>query len=286
MTKHTNEARYGRPVPARPNDGVAWITGASSGIGYALALELAREGWHVIASARSQDKLNALSAERIEGKGKITAWPLDVTNRDANEAAVKGIEAEHGPIALTVLNAGVFQPVAGEALDTDAFVKTFDVNLYGVVYSLVPLLAAMRQRGFGQIAMVSSVTGYGGLPSSAAYGATKAALINMAECLKFDTDKFGVLLQVVNPGCVDTPATEENAFEMPALVPVAKAAQRIAEGLRAGSFEITFPKRFTYALKLLQFLPYRAYFWLLKLGTKWNDRPLEPPLDHNRSTQD
>ncbi|MEM1365105.1 MAG: SDR family NAD(P)-dependent oxidoreductase, partial [Pseudomonadota bacterium] len=261
-----------------PNDGVAWITGASSGIGYALAVELAREGWHVIASARSEDKLNALAAEQIDGKGRISAWPLDVTDRQANEDAVFGIEETHGPIALTVLNAGIFQPVAGEALDTDAFVKTFDVNLYGVVYSLVPLLAAMRKRGAGQIALVSSVTGYGGLPSSAAYGATKAALINMAESLKFDTDKFGVLLQVVNPGFVDTPATEENAFEMPALVPVEKAAQRIAEGLRGGSFEITFPKRFTYTLKALQFLPYRAYFWLLKRGTKWNERPLEPPL--------
>ncbi|MEN0087479.1 MAG: SDR family NAD(P)-dependent oxidoreductase [Pseudomonadota bacterium] len=285
MTSSTNEAHYGKPIPARPNNGVAWITGASSGIGYALTLELAREGWHVVASARSEDKLNALAATAIDGKGHITAWPLDVSDRSANEAAIAGIEAEHGPIALTVLNAGIFQPVAGEALDTDAFVKTFDVNLYGVVYSLVPLLATMRRRGKGQIALVSSVTGYGGLPSSAAYGATKAALINMAESLKFDTDKFGVLLQVINPGFVDTPATGENAFDMPALVPVDVAARRIAEGLRAGNFEITFPKRFTYALKALQFLPYRAYFWLLKRGTKWNERPLEPPLDDHPSAE-
>ncbi|MEO0635803.1 MAG: SDR family NAD(P)-dependent oxidoreductase [Pseudomonadota bacterium] len=277
MTDKNKQPPLSRPEPARPNDGVAWITGASSGIGKALALELAQEGWHVIASARSEEKLNKLAATPIEGKGQISAWPLDVTDRDASESAIEGIEAQYGPIAMSVMNAGIFKPVAGEALDTDEFIKTFDVNLYGVVYSLVPLLAAMRRRGNGQVALVSSVTGYGGLPSSAAYGATKAALINMAESLKFDTDKFGVLIQVVNPGFVDTPATEENAFEMPALVPVETAARRIAEGLRGGAFEITFPKRFTYALKGLQFLPYRLYFWLLKRGTKWNERPLEPP---------
>jgi NAD(P)-dependent dehydrogenase (short-subunit alcohol dehydrogenase family) len=264
-----------KPEPARPNDGVAWVTGASSGIGYALALELAAEGWTVIASARSEDKLVSLSQEAGQRGGNIVPFALDVTQREKCEAAVTEIENAHGPIALAVFNAGIFKPVYGEALIVEDFVKTFDVNLYGVVYSLVPLIDAMRARGKGQITLVSSVTGYGGLPSGAAYGATKAAHINMAECLKFDLDKIGVLIQVVNPGFVDTPATEKNAFEMPALVKVEVAAKRIASGLRGGQFEITFPKRFTYFLKVLQFLPYRMYFWLIKKGTKWDERPLE-----------
>jgi NAD(P)-dependent dehydrogenase (short-subunit alcohol dehydrogenase family) len=255
------------------------VTGASSGIGRALAMKLAEEGWTVVVSARSEDKLSELS-DKAAGKGlSIKPYELDVTDREACQSAIAKIEADHGPIALAVFNAGVFQPVYGEALEIDDFVKTFDVNLYGVVYALVPLIDAMRERGQGQIALVSSVTGYGGLPSSAAYGATKAALINMAECLKFDLDKIGVLIQVVNPGFVDTPATEQNEFDMPALVPVDTAAKRIAGGLRGGQFEITFPKRFTYSLKVLQFLPYRLYFWLLKKGTKWDQRELKPPRD-------
>jgi NAD(P)-dependent dehydrogenase (short-subunit alcohol dehydrogenase family) len=129
------------------------------------------------------------------------------------------------------------------------FDKSFAVNLSGVVNGLVPAIDRMKARGRGQSAFVSSVTGYGGMPTSAAYGATKAALINMAESLKFDLDKFGVSIQVVNPGFVDTPATADNAFSMPALMQPDEAARRIAQGLKSGSFEITFPRRFTYVLK-------------------------------------
>ncbi|MEN9895651.1 MAG: hypothetical protein RIR97_1503, partial [Pseudomonadota bacterium] len=130
----------------------------------------------------------------------------------------------------------------------------------------------MKTQGAGQIAIVSSVTGYGGLPTSAAYGASKAALINMAESLKFDLDKLGVRIQIINPGFVETAATAKNEFEMPALLKSDEAAERIYSGLQGQGFEITFPKRFTYGLKALQFLPYRAYFWLLNRATGWKNR--------------
>ena len=260
---------------ATPADGSAWVTGASSGIGKALALELAGEGFTVHATARSEQALGELAGQSAGLRGRIIAAPGDVTDTKAMAGIAERIDADGNGLALAVFNAGVYLPVHGETLKVEDFDKTFAVNLSGVVNGLVPAIARMKARGRGQVAIVSSVTGYGGMPTSAAYGATKAALINMAESLKFDLDKFGVRIQVINPGFVDTPATADNAFEMPALVQPELAAKRIARGLKSGSFEITFPRRFTYVLKALQFLPYPAYFWLMNAATGWKNRPLE-----------
>lgn len=260
---------------AKPSDGSAWVTGASSGIGRDLALKLAREGYTVYATARSEDALLELAHASGGLKGEIRAAAADVTDQQAMAELAGRIDADGGGLALAVFNAGVYLPVYGETLKVADFDKSFAVNLSGVVNGLVPAVARMKARGRGQIAIVSSVTGYGGMPTSAAYGATKAALINMAESLKFDLDKFGVRIQVINPGFVDTPATADNAFEMPALLQPEDAARRIAEGLKSTSFEITFPRRFTYVLKALQFLPYPTYFALMNAATGWKKRPLE-----------
>lgn len=260
---------------ARPADGSAWVTGASSGIGRALALDLARDGFTVFATARSEDDLERLAGEANGLKGKIIAAPSDVTDAQAMAELVGRIDGEGPGLALAVFNAGVYLPVHGETLRVEDFDKTFAVNLSGVVNGLVPAVGRMKTRGRGQLAIVSSVTGYGGLPTSAAYGATKAALINLAESLKFDLDKFGIRIQIIAPGFVDTPATADNAFTMPALMQPDKAAARIAAGLKSSAFEITFPRRFTYVLKALQFLPYSAYFALINAATGWKKRPLE-----------
>jgi NAD(P)-dependent dehydrogenase (short-subunit alcohol dehydrogenase family) len=260
---------------ARPADGSAWVTGASSGIGRALALDLAREGFSVFATARSEDDLNRLAAESESLKGTIVAAPGDVTDAESMAELVARIDGDGAGLALAIFNAGVYLPVHGETLKVEDFDKTFAVNLSGVVNGLVPAIERMKKRGRGQLAIVSSVTGYGGLPTSAAYGATKAALINLAESLKFDLDKLGVRIQVICPGFVDTPATADNAFTMPALMQPGDAASRIASGLKSSSFEITFPRRFTYVLKALQFLPYSAYFGLINRATGWKKRPLE-----------
>ena len=260
---------------ARPEDGSAWVTGASSGIGRALALNLAREGYTVYATARGADALAELERAGQGLKGRIVAAPGDVTDADAMAALAERIDTEGSGLALAVFNAGIYLPVHGETLKVADFEKSFAVNLSGVVNGLVPALKRMKARGRGHLAIVSSVTGYGGMPTSAAYGATKAALINMAESLKFDLDKLGVRIQVINPGFVDTPATSDNAFDMPALLQPEEAASRIARGLRSPGFEITFPRRFTYLLKALQFLPYPAYFALMNAATGWKKRPLE-----------
>lgn len=251
---------------------VAWVTGASSGIGRALALELARQGVKVAATARRGEELATLAAEAAATGGVILPCEGDVTDAEGIAAVEKKAVAAFGPIDLAVLNAGLFIPVKAEPFDLAAFVKTFDVNLKGAAACLAAVLPAMTARRSGRVVIVASVTGYGGLPSSAAYGATKAALINMAESLKFDLDKLGVSIQVANPGFVDTPATQKNEFEMPALMEVGEAAKRIVRGVESGGFEITFPKRFTYVLKVLRLLPYPAYFWLITKATGWDKK--------------
>ncbi|WP_426236379.1 SDR family NAD(P)-dependent oxidoreductase [Pararhizobium sp. DWP1-1-3] len=258
---------------AHPELGLAWVTGASSGIGRALALRLVRDGFNVVVTARDHEKLVQLQHES-PGPGKIIVLDGDVTDPRDMERILAAIEYEHGSMVLAVLNAGFYVAVHGEDLHREDFEKTFAVNLNGTVNCLLPAVRHMKARGQGQIAIVSSVTGYGGLPTSAAYGATKAALINMAESLKFDLDKVSVRLQIINPGFVETAATAKNAFPMPALVSAEVAADRIAEGLKSSGFEITFPRRFTYVMKLLNLLPYGLYFWLINRATGWKTRPL------------
>ncbi|MEM0899166.1 MAG: SDR family NAD(P)-dependent oxidoreductase [Pseudomonadota bacterium] len=256
-------------------DGVAWITGASAGIGRDLALKMARNGYKVIASARSEDKLKALEEESADLSGSIHAAVCDVTDRAAMDKVVTDIEQNHGPIRLAVFNAGNYWPTEGEALNIDKFIKTYEINVFGVLHGLVPVVERMKRHGKGQVALVASVSGYSGLPAASAYGASKAAINNMAESLKFDFDKINIRIQVVNPGFIDTPLTEKNEFDMPFLMPVDKAVDRMISGFEGGGFEITMPRRFTYMLKLLLFLPHSAYFWLMKRSTKWNERKLE-----------
>ncbi|MBY5552598.1 SDR family NAD(P)-dependent oxidoreductase [Rhizobium leguminosarum] len=262
-----------RDFIAHPEHGIVWISGASSGIGRALALRLAGEGYKVAVTARSHEKLVELQAEANGLSGSIIVLDGDVTDAEDMEHVMASIEYEHGTLAMAILNAGVCLPVHADDLKRTDFEKSFAVNLSGVVNCLLPAIRHMKAKGQGQIAIVSSVTGYGGLPTGAAYGATKAALINMAESLKFDLDKMGIRIQLVSPGFVDTPATRKNAFPMPALVSVEEAAREIAAGLKSQAFEITFPKRFTAMLKLARLLPYSVYFTLVNRVTGWRDRP-------------
>lgn len=241
---------------------VIWITGASSGIGRALALRLAKDGHHIAASARNQDALARLSAE-ASGSGSIRAWPLDVTDPATVTAAFGAIERDLGPIDVAVLAAGNHHPVAAKDFRAAELATLVEINLIGVANALEPLMQAMIGRGRGRIAIVSSVAGYRGLPTSAYYGATKAALINLAESLKFDLDRHGVTMQLIDPGFVKTPLTDRNTFKMPCLISPEEAAEAIARGLQGRGFEIAFPRRFTTILKLLRCLPYRLYFPLM-----------------------
>lgn len=256
------------PRPSRKADGLAWITGGSSGIGRALALQLAREGWTVVISSRTREDLEAVAAE-AEGPGIIHAAPVDTTDADVVEATVAKIEAEHGPIALAVLNAGIYEPVHAETPDFKAYAKTFRVNLEGTAACVCALSPRMVERGRGHIAIVSSATAFGGMPTASAYGASKAALVNMAECLRIELHRHGVFVQLVTPGFVDTPAQDDNEFPKPFMITPEKAARRMAKGFRTKRFEITFPRRFTWMLKAIYALPAEWYLPLVRKQTGW-----------------
>jgi NAD(P)-dependent dehydrogenase (short-subunit alcohol dehydrogenase family) len=260
------------PVVATPADGLFWITGASSGIGYAVALEAARRGWRVVATARRPDELEALAAAAQGLPGTIIPAPADVTDAAGLAAVVTQIEAAHGPIARAFLNAGIYLPVRFIPFEADKMHRSFAVNVGGTINALAALAPAMGGRGRGQIAINASVAGFSGLPTSAAYGATKAALNNMAESLWLEGIHTGILFQVVNPGFIRTPATDVNPFPMPFLMEVEPAARRVLDGMETGQFEITFPRRFTYFLKVLRMLPRRWYLPLIRWSTGWNDK--------------
>lgn len=262
---------------ANPGDGVVWITGASTGIGRAVALNLCRQGYTVAATARDVERLHSLEAETAELKGRSFAFACDVTDEKAMLATINDIEAKLGPVALAIFNAGNYFPTRGDRLDTLNIINTFEINLFGVVYGLVPTAARMRERGRGQIVIVGSASSYFGWPSASSYGASKAALNNMAEGLKYDFDKMNIRIQVVNPGFVDTPLTEKNAFKMPALMKVEDAAARLIQAIESGGFETSFPQRFTWFLKVLRLLPQAARFLVLNRLTGWKSRPLSAP---------
>lgn len=244
-----------------------WITGASSGIGRALTLALAKAGDRIAASARSEEALEQLADEAKSMPGSIHAFPLDVTDAEAVAATADAIARDLGGIDLAVLNAGTHHPVEARDFKADEFEALLEVNLLGTARCLEQLLEPMIARKSGHIAIVASVAGYSGLPTASYYGSSKAALINLAECLRFDLAPLGVKLQLIDPGFVETPLTDKNDFTMPFLIDVETAASRIVAGLEKNVFEIHFPRRFTYLLKLLGFLPYGWYFPLVARAT-------------------
>ena len=259
---------------ANPKDGVAWVTGASSGIGRAVALDLARDGYAVAVTARGKEELSALVDEAAHLGHRIIAFPADVTDAKAMAEAVEAIEAQAGPIVLALFNAGTYFPTRGDRMEIANFVKTFEVNVFGVLNGMAPMVRRMRERGRGHIAIVASVSSYFGWPATGAYGGSKAALNNIAESLKFDLDRMNIRIKVMNPGFINTPLTQKSAFPMPALMEVEEAARRMVAGLKWGGFETTFPHRFTWFLKVLRFLPQPVRFWFVKKATRWDKRPL------------
>ncbi len=248
-----------------PADGSVWITGASAGIGRAVALDMAKRGWKVYATARRAEPLEALAAEN-DG---IVPVPGDVTSLDDMKAAVARITTD-GPLALAILNAGIYKPMRAQTFSAADARQTFDVNLTGVANGLEPVLQHMIERQHGHIALVASVAGYRGLPNAVAYSPTKAGLIAMAEALAMDLVDLGVRISVINPGFVETEATSVNEFDMPMLLQPDDAARRIVDGLEKPGFEIRFPWQFAAFLRLIGALPNRAYIWAVRKALGWD----------------
>ena len=245
-----------------PTAKTAWITGASSGIGYALAQVMAADGWRVAASARNAEKLDELRGSIGNGPGQILPIPMDVTDPGSVERGIEQVREALGTPHLAVLNAGTHQPTPVEQLSAADFRRLMELNVMGTVHCLEAVIPDMIARRSGHIAIVASLAGYIGLPTAAAYGLTKAGLINMAEALKPELEGHQVKLQLVNPGFVKTPLTDLNPFSMPFLMELDAAADAFYRGLRSNAFEIVFPRRFAYLMKLFRLLPYPLTFAL------------------------
>ncbi len=248
---------------------VIWITGASSGIGKALALKFANEGWQVAASARRENLLNEISVLNEN----ISSFPLDVTNKDNCKETFQLIKNKYQNIDICFFSTGTWDPKKEKEIDVDQMKKVMEVNFFGTLNCIKVVENYFREKNSGHISIVSSIAGYRGLPNSTGYGASKAALNNLAESLYFDFGRYNVRVSLVSPGFIKTPMTDKNEFKMPFLKTTEFAADKIYKGLIHGSsFEIDFPKELTLILKFLKILPDWLYFKIIRKLTKYQKR--------------
>ncbi|MDE2259277.1 MAG: SDR family NAD(P)-dependent oxidoreductase [Betaproteobacteria bacterium] len=249
-----------------------WIIGASSGIGAETALLLAERGAWVALSARRSDALEALRARFAPGAGAAaTVLPLDITDPAAVDRAAQTLLARWDGLDLVLIAAGMYDALRASSFNAahlPVLRMVMDVNLMGTYHVLAATLPLLTRQGRGGIAIISSVAGYNGLPRALAYAPSKAALNNLCEGLYFELRPLGLAVYRICPGFIATAMTAGNNFTMPALLPAKAAASEIVNGMERGEFEIHFPKRFTYFLKVMSWLPRRLYFILLRMGSR------------------
>ena len=247
------------------NNKVIWITGGSSGIGKALAYKFANEGWQVALSARREELLNEIS----KSNNNIHSFPLDVLDVEKCKEVFNKIVSKFENIDIVVFSTGIHDPNSEKKLNLDSIRKIMETNFFGTINSINSVYNYFKEKKSGHISIVSSVAGYRGLPTAGAYCASKSALISYAESLYFDMKRFNVRVSVVNPGFIKTPMTDQNPFPMPMIVSAKFAAEEMFKGLtKSNSFEIHFPKKFTFIMKILKIMPNWLYLKLIKKGMK------------------
>lgn len=234
-----------------------WIIGASHGIGEALAQELAREGATIIASGRSKPALKELCSA-LEGSDHL-CLPMDVQDERQVRDALKTLTNHYGVLDTVIYMAGIYTPAHAWDFDLRDARETININLNGIFTMLGTIVPEFIRQRHGHIVLTGSVVGYRGLPGAMAYGASKAAIINLAETIHSDLINKNIKVQLINPGFVATRLTEKNDFELPCQISKEDAAIAIRKGLQSRRFEIHFPKRFTYLMKLARMLPNWLY---------------------------
>jgi len=237
-----------------------WLTGASYGIGKALAEELAARGAKLALTARSRDKLNTLRDE-LKGKAEdVLVLPGDVTDADAIAGIVAQINDAWGGVDILIANAGthVFTE-PDQTFDAEEYLGLMDLNYGGVLRCIEAVLPDMLERKAGQLVGVASLAGYRALPRAAAYGASKSALHHFLESVRFHLAEHGLTVTIVNPGFVKTPLTDKNDFDMPFLVEADKAARIMCDGIAKRKDEVSFPIPFNWTIALMRVIPWFIY---------------------------
>ena len=234
--------------------GAVLITGASSGIGEALARDYAESGRFLALSGRDKQRLESV-AEACRGFGaEVAAQTVDVADRDATAKWISDIDADH-PLDLVIANAGIAAGTGGRGESENQTRDIFAINLAGVLNTVWPALGPMRKRRHGQIAIVSSIAAFRGFPGTPAYSASKAAVRTYGEALRGWLAPEGIRVSVVCPGFVRTRMTEKNDFPMPFVMDAAKAARIIRRGLERNKARIAFPWPMYFLAWLLGALP-------------------------------
>jgi short-subunit dehydrogenase len=241
-----------------------WIVGASSGIGAAMAHQLAQQGARLVLSARRAEALEALQQSLPQEEGSSHAVvALDVGDVTAVKEAVTRIEQEVGQLDSVIFMAAIYQPTGITQMDLHFTDQMLRVNLLGAMAVSQAVLPMLKRSPNGQLALCASVAGYMGLAHGQPYSASKAGMINFAQSLYAEVgDQIDVKL--INPGFVRTPMTDKNSFDMPFCIEPEAAAEAIVKGLLKKRFEIHFPKVFTFSLKVLSALPYVLQLPILK----------------------
>ncbi|HEX5832524.1 MAG TPA: SDR family NAD(P)-dependent oxidoreductase [Pyrinomonadaceae bacterium] len=238
------------------------ITGASSGIGKGLALEIAARGGRLGLLARREDVLNDIVQQITAQNGTAIAVGADVRDAGAVRAAADRIRAELGPIDVMIANAGVGTTKHASQLDPDQVAEVININVLGAVNSVAAVTPEMLERKSGQLVAISSLAGYRGLAKSAAYSASKAALSSFFESLRIDLRHSGVTVTVIYPGFIKTPLTAGRNAKMPYLMELDDAVEKILNAIEKGKRSYAFPWQLATIVRSGLVMPAAMYDWI------------------------
>ncbi|MCQ8849531.1 SDR family NAD(P)-dependent oxidoreductase [Alteromonas stellipolaris] len=219
------------------------ITGATSGIGKALALQAAEKGYQVIACGRNQDVLNELAS-----KSNIQPLQFDVTSLEDAKQALHNVKCD-----IAILNAGTCEYVDIDKFESDMFRRVFEPNFFGVVHCVEALIPSLKKGN--KLVIVDSMARLLPFTRSQAYGASKAALHYFTKSLEVDLHDRGIKVQAVSPGFVETPLTDKNDFDMPMKITATEAAESMLKGIETDKQNVFFPRMFGFILRFMHILP-------------------------------
>ena len=247
------------------NRKLVWITGASSGIGKELCYKFSEEGWNIALTARRKSELEKIS-KMLKNKNLVCS--ADVKSKSEVKLAFEELFSTFKKIDLAILNAGVYQSVDCKKIDSEIFKHHMEVNYLGVIHSLEQIIPKMISQRRGHIIIITSPTGWRGLPKAAAYGPTKSALKNLAQSLRYDLETLGIKVQLFCPSFVETESTPKGEHSLPGIISSNKAANLIYNSLNSNSFENFIPNNYLiWVLYLLKFLPENLSYKLIKWRT-------------------